>query len=389
MWLGFELLAAAVIVLSTITFRYLDKRADSKFHPHAPNELIIKFVEGTSQDEMNALYKKTKCTVIDYYEDLGFYRITSKRKMRKMLKTYSKHKLIESAEPNHVYKALYTPNDPFFPGYQYAPQKVLAPAAWDISQSSPAIRIAIVDTGVQPDHPELAGKLLPGYDYVDWDPNTSDGNGHGTHVAGIAAASTNNGVGIAGMAPLASIIPIRSLDNSGNGLLSSVANGIVYAANNGAHVVNLSLGSPANDSFLQAAVQYAWDRGAVVIAAAGNDNTTTPMYPAYLPGVVAVASTNASDVKSAFSNYGAWVDVAAPGDQILSTYLGSSFAYLSGTSMATPLVSGLAALLAAQGRSNTNVRDCIVFTCDPIAGTGTFWAHGRINALRAVQQPVS
>ncbi|MCM3781791.1 S8 family peptidase [Neobacillus mesonae] len=389
MWLWLGLSLAAIILLSIFIYRFLDRRADSKFHPHAPNELIIKFLDGTSQEDMDALHKKAKCAVMESYDDLGWVRINSKRKMRRMLNQYSKHDLIEFAEPNHEYRAIYTPNDPFYPGYQYGPQKVQAPAAWDITQSAGGIRIAIVDTGVQLNHPELAGKLLPGYDYVDWDPNPSDGNGHGTHVAGIAAAATNNGLGIAGMAPLASIIPIRSLDNSGSGLLSSVANGIVYAANNGAHVVNLSLGSPANDSFLEAAVQYAWDRGAVVIAAAGNENTSSPVYPAYLPGVVAVASVNASDVKSGFSNYGSWVDVAAPGDQIVSTYLGSSFAYLSGTSMAAPHVAGLAALLASQGRSNINVRDCIVFTCDPIPGTGTYWAHGRINALRAVQQPVS
>ncbi|WP_236570636.1 S8 family serine peptidase [Paenibacillus sp. An7] len=252
LWLG--LFITSLIMFSIILYRYLDKRADSRFHPHAKNELIIKFMDGISQEDMNALHKKTKCTIMESYDDLGFYRITSKRKMRKMLKQYSKSKLIKFAEPNHRYEAFFTPNDPFFPGYQYGPQRVEAPAAWNITQSSVNIRIAIVDTGIQSDHPELAGKLLPGYDYVDWDPNTSDGNGHGTHVAGIAAAATNNGIGIAGMAPFASIIPIRSLDNNGNGLLSSVANGIVFAANNGAHVVNLSLGSLANDSFLQAAV---------------------------------------------------------------------------------------------------------------------------------------
>ncbi|WP_454191082.1 S8 family peptidase [Paenibacillus sp. Marseille-Q7038] len=386
LWLGLSI--ATLVLFTIVLYHYLDKRADRKFHPHAQNELIIKFMDGTSQEDQDALHKKTKCTIMESYDELGFYRIISNRKMRRMLKQYSKSKLIEFAEPNHVYKAFFTPNDSFFPGYQYGPQRVMAPAAWDITQSSANIRIAIIDTGVQPDHPELVGKLLPGYDYVDWEPNSSDGNGHGTHVAGIAAAATNNGVGIAGMAPFASIIPIRSLDNNGNGLLSSVANGIVYAANNGAHVVNLSLGSLANDSFLQAAVQYAWDRGAVVIASAGNSNSSTPVYPAYLPGVVSVASTNSSDVKSTFSNYGAWVDVAAPGEQILSTYVGTSYAYLSGTSMAAPHVSGLAALLASQGRSNTNVRDCIVFTCDPIPGTGTYWTQGRINALRAVQQPV-
>ena len=139
--------------------------------------------------------------------------------------------------------------------------KINAPAAWDISQSNSSIKIAIIDTGVQLNHPELASKLLPGYDYVSYDTIPEDGNGHGTHVAGITASVTNNGAGIAGVAPLASIVPIRVLDDSGMGTMGNVGNGLVYAANNGIQVVNLSLGGPVGDAFLQAAVQYAWDRG--------------------------------------------------------------------------------------------------------------------------------
>lgn len=226
--------------------------------------------------------------------------------MHRMLKHYKDHELIEHAEPNYLVEASFTPNDPFFP-YQYNLSKINAPTAWDITQSNSSVKIAIIDTGVQLNHPELASKLLPGYDYVDYDNIPEDGNGHGTHVAGIAASVTNNGVGIAGVAPLASIVPLRVLDNNGQGTVGNVGNGLVYAANNGVQVVNLSLGGPMGDAFLQAAVQYAWDRGAVIIAAAGNDNTSFPIVPASYPNVIAVASTNTSDLKSNFSNYGSWL----------------------------------------------------------------------------------
>src|SRR5690606_25278591 len=138
----------------------------------------------------------------------------------------------------------------------------------------------------------------------------------------------------------------------------------IYAADQGAKVINLSLGSPFSAYTLQRAVDYAWSRGAVVIAAAGNENTNTPHYPAAYPNVIAVASVNANDSKSVFSNYGQWVDVAAPGSEILSTYPDNRYAYLSGTSMAAPHVSGLAALLASQGRSNAEIRDTILSNAD-------------------------
>lgn len=247
------------------------------------------------------------------------------------------------------------------------------------------MRVAILDTGVQLNHPDLRGKVLQGYDFVNRDYSPNDGNGHGTHVAGIAAAVTNNYTGMAGIAPRASILPVRVLGNDGSGSLQDVANGIVYAANQGAQVINLSLGSPASSSTLQNAIQYAWNRGAVIVAAAGNDNSRTPNYPANYPNVIAVASTDRYDSRSSFSNYGSWVEVAAPGQSILSTYPGSCYAYLSGTSMAAPHVAGLAALLAAQGRTQTQIRDAILDTTDPIAGTGVFWVYGRINAARAVR----
>ncbi|MDK8194099.1 S8 family peptidase [Paenibacillus sp. UMB7766-LJ446] len=386
MWLSLGISAAVLLALGFV-YRYAeDKRAAKKFHPHAPKQLLIKFKEGTTADEMHTLHKKAKCSVAETYEDLGWYRVESRKKMHRILKHYKNHKLIEHAEPNYYLQSSFTPNDPFFP-YQYNLQKINAPAAWDISQSNRSVKIAIIDTGVQLNHPELAGKILPGYDYVDYDNIPEDGNGHGTHVAGIAASITNNGVGIAGAAPLASIVPLRVLDNNGQGTTGNVGNGLVYAANNGIQVVNLSLGGPTGEAFLQAAVQYAWDRGAVIIAAAGNDNTSYPIVPASYPNVIAVASTNPSDLKSNFSNYGSWVDMAAPGDTILSTYLGGSYAYLSGTSMAAPHVAGVAALLAAQGKTNAQIRDALCFASDPVSGSGIYWTYGRLNAYQSLQVP--
>lgn len=150
-------------------------------------------------------------------------------------------------------------------------------------------------------------------------------------------------------------------------------------------MINLSLGSPAPSFTLQSAIDYAWRSGSVIVAAAGNDGSSVPNYPANYPNVISVASTNASDVKSGFSNYGRWVDVTAPGENILSTYPGSYYAYLSGTSMASPHVAGLAALLASQGRTNAQIQSIIQTTSDPIPGTGTYWLYGRVNAARAVR----
>ena len=351
---------------------------------YACNQMIVKFFDGTSQSEIDEIHQRMNCTVIDENQELGFQVIQFKAKVKDMMSSYQKLTVVEYVEPNYIYKASFIPNDVYFP-YQYGPQKVQAPSAWDVSQSNPTIKIAIVDTGVQLNHPDLVGKLLPGYDFVEKDNNPTDGNGHGTHVAGIAAAVTNNIQGVAGMAPLASILPIRVLDNNGSGLLSDVANGIIFAANQGARVMNLSLGSPQGATTLQSAIDYAWNREVVIVAAAGNSNTNVPFYPANYNNVIAVASTDSNDQKSSFSNFGTWIEVAAPGSTILSTYIGSSYAYFSGTSMASPHVAGIAALLAAQGKNNLQIRNTILVSSDRISGTGVYWAYGRVNANRAVR----
>jgi serine protease len=221
--------------------------------------------------------------------------------------------------------------------------------AWGTDDGTGVV-IAIVDTGVLATHEDLGTtKVLPGADYVDGSTDgRSDPNGHGTHVAGIAAAADNLLGGLGG-APNATILPVRVLGTNGTGSTSAVAQGIDWAVDHGAKVVSLSLGACDPSSALQSAVQYANQHSVVVTAAAGNDNANAVIYPAAFDaeGVIAVAATDQNGNKSAFSDYGLSTDIAAPGTNIYSTYIGSSSSYaaLSGTSMATPFVSAAAALL--------------------------------------------
>ena len=291
---------------------------------------------------------------------------------------------IEYIEPNYIYKVTFTPNDPNLSS-QWAWAKIQAFQAWDVTQGSASVIIGDVDTGIQSTHADLDAKIVAGFDYVDNDSTPQDGNGHGTHTAGTAAAETNNATGGAGTCPNCKIMAIRVLDNAGSGTLANVANGITYAADHGAKVVNLSLGGSGSTT-LQSAVDYAWSHGVFLACAAGNSNTssTTNAYPAAYPNCFAIASTNSSDARSSFSNYGSWVEVAAPGEGIFSTWNNGGYNTISGTSMATPHVAGLAGLLASQGLTNAQIRDRICSTSDAISGTGTFWTCGRINAFRAV-----
>lgn len=286
------------------------------------------------------------------------------------------------------------PNDPSL-SRQYAITRINARGAWNTTRGNRATTIAIIDSGIDLNHPDLRDKLVPGYDFVQNDTQPIDGNGHGTHVAGIAAASTNNGIGVAGTCPDCSIMPLRVLDDTGNGSSLNVIRALDYAASRGVKIVNMSLGGPRNDPAVELAVNNAWNSGMFLACAAGNSNTSTFSYPAAYTNCFAVASTTSSDARSSFSNYGTWVDIAAPGSAIYSTYPTSRFSssdgsysgyeILSGTSMATPIVAGSAGLLASQGLNNAQIRDRLGSTADAISGTGSSWSNGRLNLQRAVQ----
>jgi len=259
-------------------------------------------------------------------------------------------------EPDYPVQALDTfPNDPSFPS-QYGLTAIRAPQGWDISTGSASVTIAILDSGVDLTHLDLAGKILQGYDFVNNDNVPFDDYGHGTHVTGIAAALGNNGLGVAGVSWGARILPVKVLDGSGNGTFSGVAAGIIWATDQGAQIINMSLGGTGFSQILQDAVSYADSRGVLMIAASGNSGSNFVFYPAHFSQVMAVAATDASNQRTSFSNYGAEVEIAAPGVNIISLWPGG-YNTLSGTSMAAPYVSGLAAVLFGYENNAATIRN--------------------------------
>ena len=226
---------------------------------------------------------------------------------------------------------------------QWGLSAVHADGAWTVTRGG-GVTVAVVDSGVDATHPDLAGRVLPQIDFVD-DPWTGDPDGHGTHVAGIIAASLD-GAGVAGLANEVNILPIRVLDATGTGDSLTIASGIVEATDQGAKVINMSLGGRYSD-IIDVAVGYAVDSGVTVIAAGGNSYAEgNPVsYPAALPGVIGVSSVNRDGQSSVFANSGSYIDIAAPGEDILSTVPGGGWEYEDGTSMAAPFVSATAALV--------------------------------------------
>jgi thermitase len=317
---------------------------------------------------------------------------------------------VRSAGPDHVMRGSATPNDTDF-AKQWDMNIIKAPQAWNRTLGSAQTRIAILDSGIS-SHPDLAGKVVASKDFIAFASGASDQWGHGTNVAGIAAATTNNALGVAGVGYNATLLNGKVIDDTGSGSVFGLADGIYWAVENGATVINMSLhgGSscdpnPIEDLFdtgvneLRDALAYAWSQNVVLVAAASNDGNTTRHWPGACPNVIAVANTDENDKRVSSSSYGTWVDVAAPGSAIWSPASPNGvkcvngrigdYAICGGTSSAAPHVAGLAALvqkscapITAQG-----VVDRITSTADQIDGTGTLWQFGRINAARAVCFP--
>jgi thermitase len=293
---------------------------------------------------------------------------------------------------------VFTCNDPLS-SQQWGLTRIQAAQAWAIASPQRTVYLAIIDTGVDATHPDLAQRVrrysngtVYGYNTQLNNANTHDFHGHGTHCAGIAAAHTGNGVGIAGVASTApvQIMPVKVLNDQGIGTMTDVARGIIWAADNGAHVLSLSLGGNAGTQQLADAVNYAWNRGCVVVAAAGNNGSNAPFYPAAYENALAVAASDPNDRLTDFSQYGTWVDIAAPGSSILSTVPGNRYEAWSGTSMACPHVAGAAALIwsCVPSLTNQQLRLALENNADPVqpywfGGIGE--GKGRLNLYRALQ----
>jgi len=279
-------------------------------------------------------------------------------------------------------------------GNQYGLWRINAQDAWDITTGNTDIKVAIVDDAVLVTHPDLIPNLVPGYDVAsdDDDPMPNEpGMTHGTHVAGIVGAATDNGIGVSSIGFNIKIMPVKS-SNSPTTISDAYA-GVVWAADNGADVINMSWGGGGASETAQNIINYAFEAGCVNVAASGNDNVSSVFYPAGYDNVISVSSTTANDSKSGFSNFGEWIDVSAPGTAILSTYHNNfqpSYNAISGTSMASPMVAGLAGLLLSLNPEFTQqqVQDCILNSADNIDNAnGAFIGQlgsGRINAYEAV-----
>ncbi|MEB3299939.1 MAG: S8 family peptidase [Candidatus Sericytochromatia bacterium] len=299
------------------------------------------------------------------------------------------------------FTAAATPNDPHF-GKQYAPQLVKAPEAWGFVTGK-GQTIAIVDTGVDTGHPDLKDHVVPGWNTVSNNANDKDDFGHGTHCAGIAAGLANNREGIAGIAPDAKIMSVKVLGADGSGSDETVASGITWAADHGATVINLSLGGPGESKVMNDAVDYALRKGAVLVAAMGNDGTNEKSYPAACEGVIAVGASDKQDKIASFSQWGSWISVAAPGVKIFATMptykvamsdwgFPRKYASMDGTSMAAPAAAGVTALVRSwqPKLSAEQVKARLEATADKVPSQNNqpneYFGHGRVNALRAVQR---
>lgn len=346
-------------------------------------EILVKFTG--SDRQASEMVRGMGDRIIDRIENLQVYVIElgARDDQAKAIATYSSLPGVEYAEVNGIYTHQNIPNDPFY-NQQWALPAVQAPQAWNMFVASSNVTIAIIDTGVNMSHVDLAGRFVAGYDFVNNDSNAADDQGHGTHCAGIAAGIRNNGTGIAGLGGGAMIMPVKVLNSSGSGSTANIAAGIDWASANGADVLSLSLGGSGFSQTMQDAVNLAWSRGSVIVAAAGNSNTSTMFYPAGYVNAIAVGSTTTNGVRSSFSNFGAtWVDVAAPGSNIYSTLMNGGYGNMSGTSMACPLVAGLAGMVYSQlgpFATNTQVRRLI----EEYSDRNSWTARGQINARRTI-----
>lgn len=364
------------------------------------NEIVVRFRSGhPTAGQLQTIAADIQCKEP---RKLGYAYIFRSEKMNySQLKTYFAYKWHpQYSEPHYMYLTndtvsentganVITPNDLLFSTYQWNLPAIETELGWNLSKGSKEVVVAVVDTGVQADHPDLQGQLLAGYNAITNGGAPDDDVGHGTHVSGIIGALTNNEEGVAGISWYNKILPVKALDNSGAGTTYSVAEGIIWAADHGAKVINLSLGNYADSQFLHDAIKYAYDRDVVIVSASGNDNTERPGYPAAYEEVIAVAATNSTGERASFSNYGDYIDVAAPGESIASTYPDNQYAALSGTSMASPHVAALAGLVRSLNPELTNKEVTELLTSNAVdlgdAGHDKYYGWGQVDIYKTLQ----
>jgi subtilisin family serine protease len=273
------------------------------------------------------------------------------------------------------------PNDPLW-AESWSLAKVHAPGAWRVTTGAADTIVAVLDTGIDRNHADLQGAFVDGWDAVNEDADPADDHGHGTLVAGVIAARSNNGVGGVGACPRCSLMPVKVIGANGAGSVADIAEGIIWAADHGARVINMSFALSGPDDGVAAAIVHAQEKGVLVVAAAGNAGTSDVTFPAAYPGVVSVSATDPADSRYAWSSFGGWVRLAAPGCSI-ATGAGGTYADFCGTSSATALVSGLAGLMRSYAPTVTTDELGQALSANALR-VGDFVASGRVDVEAAV-----
>ncbi|WP_251548641.1 S8 family peptidase [Neobacillus muris] len=371
---------------STPAVKIIHHNQQDKSH-YYDKEVIVHFITAPSGRELQKILADIDGIVKEKHDFAIIFKSNS-QSPEKLMDYFNHLETVEFTEPHFIYLPNEV-NDTYYSGYQWNLPAIGTEDGWNITRGSKNVKIAVVDTGVDLDHPDLAGRLIEGYNAVDDNNNPDDDNGHGTHVAGIIASKTNNGEGVAGITWYNPIMPVKVMNSDGSGGSFDVAEGIRWAVDHGANVINLSLGNYQSSTLLEDAISYALSKDVVVIAAAGNDNTNQSSYPAAYPGVLGVAAVDSNGKRAEFSNYGDYIDIAAPGVDIASTYLQGEYAALSGTSMAAPHVTALAGLIRSINPSlkNTEVMDVMRKTAQKTEpGSNQFYGSGIINNVASLQE---
>jgi len=386
--------------------------------PYAPGQVLVRFKPEVSTQLINATLARYDTKKIKRISHLNLYqvRIPEWASVEEMAYALSQNPDVVYAGPNYSARITVTPNDPLF-RYQYAlnntGQEIGAPgspsgkakadikatAGWGETKGAAETVIAIIDSGIDFEHPDIKNKVIShGRDFANDDWDATDDNGHGTYVAGIAAADTNNDEGMAGVAWNCRILPVKVTDKEGFAWYDDLIDGILWAADNGAQVINISLGGDAADASLHDALRYAHEKGVVIAASAGNDNTAVFYPAAYDAYCLAVAATDYDDARTSWSCFGPEVDVAAPGEWVLSIvptwYWGPDFlpyAFGSGTSSSAPHIAGLAALIKGLKPWLTadEIMNVIRFSSDDVnsgehSGRDDYIGYGRVNMEKAL-----
>ncbi|HEX2773485.1 MAG TPA: S8 family peptidase, partial [Micromonosporaceae bacterium] len=379
-----------------------ERPRDAKEREFDPHSILVRFKSGASAAAKDRALKGRGATHAGAVRGTGYVEARTKGAAADLLRRLRTDSAVADVSLNYRRRVTATPNDEFYTfGDQSYLNTVRLPQAWDRTKGSTSQVVAVVDTGVNGLHPDLQGRTVGGYNaitrvIVAAGTNTDD-NGHGSMVAGIAAANTNNSIGIAGAAWTGRIMPVKALGSDGTGNDSTVAAGITWAADHGAKVINLSLGGPGDSPVLHDAVRYATGKGALVVVAAGNDGDGTPQYPAAYPEVLAVGATDTAGNLTDFSSWGDWIDVAAPGFGMVSTGLNQDYYIADGTSFSAPIASGVAALVRTAfpsltpaqviARLRSTARDAGPRGIDPYYGYGVLDAYHAVGGTWGAEFP--